>query len=148
MLETSPWCQPIWELCTSWSCTLSLSLILPLKPPNQQLGDGLRTLVHHLPRLPASWIKQIFPPTVVSQVLAFWAVSRWTWVQYRPRLVIGIASPRLCPGMGIGLPWEGRGKALQVHPWNCYLGTDPMPVIKEAHTATLGSYLFKVSPNR
>ena len=28
--------------------------------PNRQLGDGLRTLVHHFPRLLASWIKQLF----------------------------------------------------------------------------------------
>lgn len=53
----------IWELSTSWTWTLQPpSLTLPLKIllPNQQLGDGLRTLALHLPTLLTSRIKQLF----------------------------------------------------------------------------------------
>lgn len=42
MLETSPWCQPIWQLCTSWSCTLQLRpplfWWLPWKPSHSRFG--------------------------------------------------------------------------------------------------------------
>ena len=60
-LENSlPWCQQIcmkslWE-CFPCMLTLTTSLCLPLK--KSLLGPEPWTLVHYLPRLPASWIKQ------------------------------------------------------------------------------------------
>ena len=74
MPEPLPWYQPIWEFNQSENST-SLRIVhklfmlpaapsptLPLKPlsPNQPLGDGLRALAYHLPRLLTSWINLLF----------------------------------------------------------------------------------------